>query len=437
MRIHLTMFPRSLPLLTLVLASSIASAQDVKLTPSHPDGLYAVGEPIAWDVTVKGEIAPSTQASYKLKLNGKEDLASGALDLAQPHLRVEAPALTAPGAVLAEVTVTVPDKKPVKVLGGAVADPFKIQPVLTRPDDFDQFWATQLAALAKVAPNPVVEPGESGRPGVDYFKVTLDNVDGAKIHTQLARPTKGEKFPALVIVQWAGVYGLKKEFVTGHAAEGWLVINVLPHDLPLDESDEFFKQQSAGPLKDYASIGNESRETSYFRKMFLGAHRAADYLTSRPDWDGKILVANGGSQGGYQSVVIAALDQRFTAVVAAIPAGCEITGGGGKRAGGWPSWNLKTSPAREAIIETSRYFDTVNFASRVHVPALIGLGLIDTTCPPSGTLSMYNQLAGPKNVVIAPGEGHPGPHQAYDKRAGAWLKALRTGAPLPLDAPGS
>jgi cephalosporin-C deacetylase-like acetyl esterase len=167
--------------------------------------------------------------------------------------------------------------------------------------------------------------------------------------------------------------------------------------------------------------------------MFLGNIRAADYITARPDWDGKTLVATGGSQGGYQSVVLAGLDSRVTAVIANVPAGCDITARSAGRAGGWPSWWLPTEAAnRAAIIETSRYYDTVNFASRVRVPTLIGMGLIDTTCPPSGIFAMINQLNGPKETVVMPLEGHQGRHSSYENRASDWLKALAVGGAAPV-----
>ena len=43
----------------------------------------------------------------------------------------------------------------------------------------------------------------------------------------MARPAKGEKFPAMFIPQWAGVYPLEKAWVTDRAKEGWLVLNIL------------------------------------------------------------------------------------------------------------------------------------------------------------------------------------------------------------------
>jgi len=65
------------------------------------------------------------------------------------------------------------------------------------------------------------------------------------------------------------------------------------------------------------------------------------------------------------------------------------------------------------------------------VPALVGLGLIDTTCPGPGTLTMFNQLAGLTESVIMPAADHGGDHSAFYQRAGDWNKLIRAGQNVP------
>jgi cephalosporin-C deacetylase-like acetyl esterase len=59
-----------------------------------------------------------------------------------------------------------------------------------------------------------------------------------------------------------------------------------------------------------------------------------------------------------------------------------------------------------AILQVSRYYDAVNFARRIKVPMIFGVGLIDTTCPPTTVFSAYNVVQGPKQIDIAPLMGH-------------------------------
>jgi len=69
--------------------------------------------------------------------------------------------------------------------------------------------------------------------------------------------------PAILQVQYAGVYPLQKTWVTEKAGKGWLAMNIMAHDLPIDESPAFYEAQSAGPLKNYTMIGSESRDTPW------------------------------------------------------------------------------------------------------------------------------------------------------------------------------
>src|SRR5258708_38853933 len=145
------------------------------------------------------------------------------------------------------------------------------------------------------------------------------------MYGQLARPAKGEKFPAMLVVQYAGVYPLPKTNVTSPAAEGWLTLNIMAHDLPFDKPPEFYKDQNEHALKNYTAIGNDDREKSYFLRMFLGCYRVVEYISKRSDWDGKTLVITCTSQGGLQSFVSAGLNPKVTVLMVNVPVGCDNT----------------------------------------------------------------------------------------------------------------
>jgi len=74
---------------------------------------------------------------------------------------------------------------------------------------------------------------------------SLGNIRGTHVYGQIARPVKGEKFP-LLIVQWAGVYGLQKSWVTDRAADGWLALDIEPHDCRLTSRRPFTRNSSPG-----------------------------------------------------------------------------------------------------------------------------------------------------------------------------------------------
>jgi cephalosporin-C deacetylase-like acetyl esterase len=424
-----------------VARAAVAAPPEIVVTPVRPTGLFKAGEPIEWKIEAKGEPAVRS-ARYSIKLAGMKPLAEGIADLSSGSATVRSEGLKEPGALLLEVTAT-PEgapagTKPLRALGGAAVAPEGIAPSAPRPADFDAFWDGKIREAAAVPLNPKEEAAPSNRENVEYYKVTLDNIRGTKIYGQLARPKKPGKYPALLIVQWAGVYGLSPNWVTDRANEGWLALNIMPHEQPFDKPAEFYKELAAGPLKDYTAIGNESRETSYFLRMFLSCYQAAEYLSRRPDWDGRTLVVTGGSQGGLQSVVTAGLHPKVTALMANVPAGCDVASFDAGRSVGWPYWQWQKAADRKKVMETARYFDAANFAPRVKCPALVGLGLIDETCPPMNVYSMVNKLGtAKKEVVVMPLSEHQeknGSQRPFYERSWTWSQAILAGRPVPPTA---
>lgn len=420
--------------LTMIL-SPICSAQQLEAKADHASGIYKIGQPIKWSVRWSGE-GVNNRVSFNLKRGGLIEIQKGDLEFSSNTATFESK-LDAPGTLLLEVKATADDGKELRALAGAVAGPDQIQPSVARPDDFDSFWEAKLRELESVPPNPQLERSDSGKASVDYWKITLDNIRGSHINGQLARPTTGDKLPAMLIVQWAGVYGLQKSWVTDRASEGWLTLNIEPHDLPIDEPESFYNEQVAGPLKNYCAIGNEDRDSSYFLRMYLSCYRAADYLAQRPDWDGRTLVVIGGSQGGLQALMTAAIHPRITAALAIVPAGCDAHGPDVGRSPGWPQWYNQVQGKDPAKVRrASDYYDVVNFASRIKCPVIIGAGLIDEVCPAEGILAACNQIRAPKEIIILPSGDHPNTHNShepYTKRCwGDWLPALRQGKPAPV-----
>ena len=258
---------------------------------------------------------------------------------------------------------------------GAAVAPAKIGLSTPRPADFDAFWDGKLAAQARVPINPVLTPVDTDVPGVEMNMFQLDAL-GSKAHGYVAKPAGGGKFPAVIQLQYAGVYALNARAVARRAAEGWLMINVDSHDkLPSDP---------AGNMpRSYQSVGNTSRETSYFLNMYLRDSRVLDYLMTRPDWDGKTIVLMGGSMGGQQSFALAGLrPDKISAVLVCVPAGADSNGDLHGRKAGYPNWPSDNPE----VMKTALYFDTVNFAPRIKAPVMAGMGFIDTDLAARGRL---------------------------------------------------
>ncbi|QDU25632.1 Acetyl esterase Axe7A precursor [Anatilimnocola aggregata] len=420
------MFFRTTLALAAIFLPLVALAETkLQVTTDKPAAIYEPGEAVVWKVVAKdGETLVPGKITYTVKRGGLKEIAKGEATGSETTVRHQDPAdaAKAPGVVLLEVTFKPDgDGKELKASGAAVYSPEKITRSTPVPADFDEFWKTKIAELDAVPMNVQVEKVDIGDANIEYYKITMDNIRGRKIYGQLAKPVGGEKLPALLQVQWAGVYPLNRDWVLGPARQGRLAFNIIAHGLPIDEPAKFYQEKAAKELSDYPGQGNDDRETSYFLPMFLSCRRAVDYLTQRPDWDKKHLVVQGGSQGGYQAIVTAGIHPAVTAFAANVPAGCDHTGKQAGRAPGWPNWASRQKKDVEKMLETSRYFDAMNFATRVKVPGLIGLGLIDPVCPAEGVLATCNELQGPEQIVIMPLADHGGDHKAYYAKFGPFL----------------
>ena len=333
----------------LVLAATPGGAQTLTTTPYETSGIYRIGQTVGWNVA----LAPGQQASaglypYVVLQNGGPVIARGVLDLSQGRVSIET-SLSTPGMVRVEIRAPQDAKQPlgtvstggpgVVALGAAVA-PDRIVPEEPRPADFDAFWSAQLGLLARVPLHAIVTPKESGSADIDYATVRLDNVDGAHVYGQIARPHRDGRFPALLILQYASPpYPLARQWVTDRAREGWLAFNVEPHDVPSDMAPEFYASLPQ-MIKDYNRINATDRDHGYFRQMYLGDVRAAEYLASCPDWDGRVLVATGTSMGGQQSLAVAGLYPGITGVVVDVPAGSDANGALHGHMPGYPNWDV-------------------------------------------------------------------------------------------------
>jgi cephalosporin-C deacetylase-like acetyl esterase len=427
--------------------SVLLRAEDaVKITakPDHANGIYALNEPVIWQIDVTGDRTGLTALPYTVKKDGQDKVAEGTLDLSAGPATITA-TRGEPGALMLQIYAADRVKTPLPLaFGGAIFEPYKIGFSAPAPADFDDFWQGKLKELNAVPINPVVTKGDisavKNSEGVDYYKVTLDNIRGTHVQGQLARPTVGDKFPAMLMFQFAGVYPLDKAQVVAQAKPGWLVLNISAHDLPIDESDDYYKNLKEGALKNYVYIGSEDRESSYFLRMLLGTVRAEQYLASRPDWDGKIMVATGTSQGGLQSFACAGLCSQVSEVMVLVPAGCDVYGplANPPRAFCWPYWLSNWGPQgrdMKKVQATAGYFDAAYFASRIKCPTLVGVGLLDEAARSAGVLAAYNSIQAPKEILILPDSNHYGTGGAqlpYLNAFNAWKTALQKGQPPPI-----
>ncbi|MGN6370122.1 MAG: acetylxylan esterase [Phycisphaerae bacterium] len=415
------------------LAAAGAGPLGVEFKPDHANGIYQTGQVVGWTVSKESGAAGAGRFEYTVKENGAVNIKSGSLDLSKGTGRIEVK-VNEPAMVLVDVAPEgESDGKAQGIALGAAVSPTDLKPVVPRPADFESFWDSKVKELEAVPANPVLTPGDSDKPGVDFAIIRMDHLNGGHVYGQIAKPAGEGKHPGLVIFQWASPpYPLQKQWVTDRAAEGWLALNIEPHDVLPDQPQAYYDALPK-ELKNYQAIGEEDRDKSYFLKMYLADYRAVEYMASRPDWDGKTLVVMGTSMGGQQSLCVAGLDPKVTHLIVNVPAGCDLNGGLHGHAVGYPFW----PPSNEKIMAAAPYFDAVNFAPKIHATSLVAMGFVDTIAPPTGIWAAFNEIQGPKEAAPMVDSPHnnlatPAQQRPFTKRSAGWLSSLvKTGTVEP------
>lgn len=410
----------SVSVFVLVLSQITAFAEvKVAVDTDKEDAMYSVDEKVEFKVSVQdGKNQVSEGAlSWTLSMDGFGIIQKGEISLGKDGDKTVEGTLDRPGFLLLTAVYVGPDKKRAYAYAGAAISPLEIPVSMPVPDDFDAFWKEQKANLAKV-PLKFTESWQPTKPpvgaGIKAFDVQVEcGKDEPPVSGYFAKPENAEPgtLPAVLWVHGAGVRSSLLQTAVAGAAKGFLSMDINAHGISNGKPAQYYKDLSAGKLKTYRVDGNTSRDEIYFRGMCLRLVRAIDYLTSRPEWDGKTVAVIGHSQGGYQALVAGGLDERVTFIGSGVPAGCDHTGMMAERISGWPKIVplLPDGKPDPAVITASRYIDGVNFASRCKAEAIVSVGFIDRTCPPTSVYAAYNALQGQKQMINEPDMGHSAP----------------------------
>lgn len=287
------------------------------------------------------------------------------------------------------------DGKPLKFEGGVGATPEKLESI-PEPADFDAFWAGQKAELAKVPLKFTLTEVPSKNPDFLLYDVRVDCAGGKQVSGYLTKPKDAAPKSLEAKVGFMG-YGVGSP--TPDYQLGKLVFVINAHGIENGKDEAYYKKLQEGELKGYAlnNVQNAKPETCYFNGMALRVMRALEFVKAQPEWDGKTLIATGGSQGGLQSLWAAGLDSSVTQCNVFKPWCCDLGGGSLGRVQGW-------HPDYTKALD---YYDPVNHAKRIksqNVTIVSGLG--DYICPPSGVSVLYNNIKVPKQITYVQGSRH-------------------------------
>lgn len=398
----------------------------VSVKADRDTALYQAGELVFFGIgVVDGDkTLPDIEFEYALNYDGKWEKGKLVSGKQQPYVLGLGPKV--PGFVLCRVKATV-DGKTIEQLGGAGYDVKNIRLSGSEPADFDAFWQKAKDELKSVPMNPVLTEIPSA-PEVKAYDVQLGCPGGRPVSGYLAIPVdKSKKYPIWLSYQGAGVRSSSR--MDGRAKQGFLAMDINAHGIANGKDEAFYTALAQGELKGYSAFGVEDKDQYYFRGMFQRVLRSLEYMKSLPEWDGKNIVVAGGSQGGAQSLVAAALDPDVTVCVAWVPAMIDQFGQSNQRNGSWP-YVLKMENGQYVnpkIAETVKYYDTGFFARRIkNAKCYLSTGFIDTTCPPVTVYAAFNEIPAPvKTIHNDIAWGHKTPPETYTDGANFAMGQLK------------
>lgn len=371
----------------------------VIVTPDKADWTYESGDRAEFTVQVymNNILLDGIEVKYNIQPEQMKAVDEGKLTLKKGTASVKAQKFKDPGFLRCNFSVDV-DGKTYSSYATAAFSPDKIEPTTTLPKDFQEFWEKGKQDLAKVEMKPVMTlMPERCTDKVDVYHVSINNIKG-KMYGILCKPKADGKYPAILHVPGAGIRPYYGD-VAG-AENGFVTFQIGIHGIPVNLDPVVYTDLMTGALEGYMNSNLDDKDFYYFKRVYLGCVRSIDFIESLDCFDGKNIGVTGGSQGGALSIITAGLDSRIDYLAAFYPALSDLPGYLHDRAGGWPHMFRNTFTNKPEKVETSKYFDVVNFARFVKVPGWYSWGYNDNVCPPTSMHAAYNVIPGKKELHI-------------------------------------
>ena len=399
----------------------------VNVVPDHQDWHYQVGETATFKVSVtkSATLLDNVTVDYEAGPEMYQDVKKQGVVLKDGTLTLKGK-MTKPGFYRVDVKAYV-DGKEYKGACAAAFSPEKLAPTTVMPADFNDYWQNAIKEARQVDLNPTKRLlPERCTKDVNVYEVSFQNIkDNWRTYGILCVPVKEGRYPALLRVPGAGVRPYGGDIYT--ASQGAVTLEIGIHGISVTMEQKVYDDVFNGALMGYWDWGMDDRDRSYYKRVVLGCIRALDYIEQYTPWNGNELGVTGSSQGGFLSLATAGLDKRITYYAPVHAALCDHTASLQGIACGWPHyfyWNKGKD--QEKQIETSRYYDGVNFARLItdKQQGWFSFGYCDDVVPPTTAWATYNTVKGPKSITPYQLTWHFWFQEQWDEWEGWLLKQM-------------
>ena len=401
---------KNLLLCSMLLALFALQAQSLKLviTQDKKNCRYKISEPVNFylsAVDADGKNISGQKINYRFTGDGGLDKSGTVISADTPVKLTET--INVCGFIRLNASLLGGKVKPVD--SGAAFEPEKIVSSTPDPDDFDEFWAKELAAIkerlksAKITVKPSVTPARWEKMWNTFDVRIEDGVINAGGMLIIPKEAKKKSYPIVMCFSGASKIGAYEKYIYKSYKCISFLMNL--HDteniIPRSDAPKYRKLPN---IKDYqlrrADSLSEYGTGIIFRRVLM----SKEFLKTLPEWDGRNIITRGSSMGGAQSIVAASGDPLVKLCIAGAPAMCNHFGSLNNQISGWPNLfknpvyakNQKLSDDAKKVMP---YFDIVNFARRVKCPVIMSVGFIDYVCPPTSIFAAFNALGTTEKVL--------------------------------------
>lgn len=397
--------------------------------PDHADWLYQVGERATVEVQFyKYGIPRDGIVEWSAGIDLLESDAQGTITLKNGRANIDMGTMKKPGFRDLRLKLQLDGKTyqhHVKV--GFSVD--KIQPFTQEPKDFWTFWQQNMEEARQFPLKYTKEyVKEMSDDKVDCYLVKLElDRQHHSFYAYLLMPKGAQRgsCPVVLTPPGAGVKPIRDGSTRRFYPEnGFIRLAIDIHGLnPTLSENDFAEIRAAFDGKDNAYLRQslEDRDRYYMKHVYLGLSHCIDLLTSLPEWDGRNVIIQGGSQGGALALIGTALDPRITLCVANHPALSDMGAGSAGLTSGYPHFTPESGAYSKECLQTLAYYDVVNFARHIETPVYMTWGYNDNTCPPTTSYAVWNVLQCPKESLLTPINEH-WTSDATDRQQMDWMK---------------
>ena len=410
----------------------------VTVEPDHADWHYKTGEKVNFTVEVRqeGTLLKNVAIDYAMGPEMYQDIRKS-VTLKDGTLKLQG-TMTKPGFYRLDVTAHV-NGVDYRGACGAAFNPERLQPSTVMPEDFEQYWQQAIKEARKTDLNPTKRLlPERCTKDVNVYEVSFNNERwGSRTYGILCVPVREGKYPALLRVPGAGVRPYGGDVYT--ASQGVITLEIGIHGIPVTMEQGVYDNLHNGALQGYWEYNMNNRDKHYYHHVIMGCIRAMDYIEQYTPWNGQKAGVTGSSQGGFLTLVSAGLDKRMTCYAPVHAALCDHTNSLKGAACGWPHYfyggrtkeegrRRKDEGGRTKEIETSRYYDGVNFARLIdeRQKGWFSFGYNDDVVPPTSAWATYNIVKGPKEIKPYQATWHFWHQEQWDTWEAWLLKELKS-----------